>query len=128
VLPGLRPFTSHNRNRGGGKLSGHAGAGQTQDTVEEVTAEELQVIDIDSTRRRKRTSGLKSCAHTILDLNGSPDIRLSIHRAFGPLSFAGVRVHKLLSDAAVEVVCLGAREVRPANDICSSLEVDLASV
>jgi len=135
----------------GGYGSGDASTGQTQDTSENTTVEETQMVDIDLYTTlepcSKRTSGLKTCTQSILDFNDSSSsaatngIRLCINRVFigaaEPPDFVVCEGAKQLSEGGVEVVWLGARKVRlgecdlvelaqPGHDL--SEEVDLASV
>jgi len=124
--------------------------GQTHDTSENATTEESQIIDIDLYTTLEpcttRTSGLQSCAQTILDLNAStptPDNGLTLHitRVFigaaEPPDFVVCEGAKLLREGGVDVVWLGERKVRLSECDLVELaqpgcdpgeEVDLASV
>ena len=132
---------------------GYASNGQTQGTPESTATEEPQVIDVDLYTTlepcSQRTSGLKSCVQTILDLNASSSssptandsLRLHINRVFigaaEPPDFVVCEGAKSLSEGGVEVVWLSEKKVRlsecdlvelaqPGRD--PSEEVDLASV
>ena len=137
---------------GSGYGYGYAGTGQTQDGSDNAntTTEEPQLIDVDLYTTLEpcstRTSGLKSCTQTILDLNASSSVanenlRLHISRVFigaaEPPDFVVCEGARMLKDVGIEVVWLGERKVRlsecdlvelvqPGRD--PSEEVDLASV
>lgn len=113
---------------GGGPGSGYGDSGQTQDTSENATPEGPQIIDIDLYTTlepcKNRTSGLKSCAQTILDLNASTsspltahsDLTLRINRVFigaaEPPDFVVGEGAELLREGGVDIVWLGERKVR----------------
>ena len=140
---------------GSGYGYGYAGTGQTQDGSDNANTntKEPQSIDVDLYTTLEpcstRTSGLKSCTQTILDLNASSssssvvneNLRLHISRVFigaaEPPDFVVCEGARMLREVGIEVVWLGERKVRlsecdlvelvqPGRD--PSEEVDLASV
>ncbi len=137
---------------GYGSGYGYAGTGQPQDESDNTTTEGPQLIDIDLYTTLEpcstRISGLKSCAHAILDLNASSsssvaneNLRLHVSRVFigvaEPPDFVVCEGARKLREVGVEVVWLGERKVRLSEcDLVElvqsgrdpSEEVDLASV
>ena len=152
-LPQPPPGESGSGGYSGGSGYGYGGTGQTQDTAENAATEEPQIIGIDLYTTLEpcanRTSGLKSCAQTILDLNAATaapstansNLTLRINRVFigaaEPPDFVVGEGAKVLSEGGVDLVWLGERKVRLSECDFVELvqpgcdpgeEVDLASV